>query len=254
MSIQAPPNLSGDNAADLIPARRINDWGGVSPVTPDHVNPEAPWPHLATLARPTARIKFCVNDWRSIPTIFSMERLGSTRRFERTCYDGSIARCPRSDDNWSPGMGEETRCPAPMIAPEFGASRELDAILARGDRAPILRRMKSCASLQPKAGEVEAVAAVADARPPAGQRRYGQLCRQSEYQLHQRVLFRLQVLRVLEGAERTKRRGKPYDLAMDEIIRRAREAWDRGATRSLPARRYSSGLFGRDLSRNSSRY
>ena len=38
ISIQAPPNLSGDNASDLIPAG-INDWGGVSPVTPDHVNP-----------------------------------------------------------------------------------------------------------------------------------------------------------------------------------------------------------------------
>src|SRR5262249_8994077 len=33
----------------------INDWGGVSPVTPDHVNPEAPWPHLADLARATER-------------------------------------------------------------------------------------------------------------------------------------------------------------------------------------------------------
>ena len=43
MNIQAPPNLSAGELAQLI-AAGINDWGGVSPVTPDHVNPEAPWP------------------------------------------------------------------------------------------------------------------------------------------------------------------------------------------------------------------
>ncbi|MCY3731876.1 MAG: 7,8-didemethyl-8-hydroxy-5-deazariboflavin synthase CofG, partial [Rhodospirillaceae bacterium] len=43
MAIQAPPNLTPDRFGALIRAG-INDWGGVSPVTPDHVNPEAPWP------------------------------------------------------------------------------------------------------------------------------------------------------------------------------------------------------------------
>ena len=46
MSIQAPPNLRPEGLDSLVRAG-INDWGGVSPVTPDHVNPEAPWPHLA---------------------------------------------------------------------------------------------------------------------------------------------------------------------------------------------------------------
>lgn len=53
MSIQAPPNLSAGSLQALIDAG-INDWGGVSPVTPDHVNPEAPWPELETLDRLTA--------------------------------------------------------------------------------------------------------------------------------------------------------------------------------------------------------
>ena len=53
MNIQAPPNLSAGSLDDLI-AAGINDWGGVSPVTPDHVNPEAPWPQLDALARATA--------------------------------------------------------------------------------------------------------------------------------------------------------------------------------------------------------
>ncbi|MBJ7483177.1 5-amino-6-(D-ribitylamino)uracil--L-tyrosine 4-hydroxyphenyl transferase CofH [Brevundimonas sp.] len=53
MTIQAPPNLQSDALPQLL-AAGVNDWGGVSPVTPDHVNPEAPWPHLDALAKVTA--------------------------------------------------------------------------------------------------------------------------------------------------------------------------------------------------------
>ena len=53
LSVQAPPNLRRGALSDLIRAG-VNDWGGVSPVTPDHVNPEAPWPQLAALAEETA--------------------------------------------------------------------------------------------------------------------------------------------------------------------------------------------------------
>ncbi|MHB8811976.1 MAG: 5-amino-6-(D-ribitylamino)uracil--L-tyrosine 4-hydroxyphenyl transferase CofH [Steroidobacteraceae bacterium] len=53
MSIQAPPNLRRGALASLVRAG-VNDWGGVSPVTPDHVNPEAPWPHLTALGAETA--------------------------------------------------------------------------------------------------------------------------------------------------------------------------------------------------------
>ena len=53
MNIQAPPNLSAGNLSALIGAG-INDWGGVSPVTPDHVNPEAPWPEIVKLSHATA--------------------------------------------------------------------------------------------------------------------------------------------------------------------------------------------------------
>lgn len=54
MNIQVPPNLSGSareaGYLEFLGAG-INDWGGISPVTIDHVNPEAPWPHLAELRR-----------------------------------------------------------------------------------------------------------------------------------------------------------------------------------------------------------
>ena len=51
-SVQAPPNLRPGALARLVEAG-LDDWGGVSPVTPDHVNPEAPWPHLIELERAT---------------------------------------------------------------------------------------------------------------------------------------------------------------------------------------------------------
>jgi len=53
VNLQVPPNLSGDNYEDYL-AAGINDWGGVSPLTIDFVNPEAPWPALADLQRRTA--------------------------------------------------------------------------------------------------------------------------------------------------------------------------------------------------------
>jgi FO synthase len=52
MNIQAPPNLSDPHYADLLDAG-INDWGGVSPLTPDFINPEKPWPHLEVLHQRT---------------------------------------------------------------------------------------------------------------------------------------------------------------------------------------------------------
>lgn len=55
--IQAPPNLVDEEYALLIGAG-IDDWGGVSPLTPDHVNPERPWPHIDQLAERTAAAGF----------------------------------------------------------------------------------------------------------------------------------------------------------------------------------------------------
>jgi len=52
MNIQAPPNLTEPQYERLLQGG-INDWGGVSPLTPDFINPEAPWPHLADLEHRT---------------------------------------------------------------------------------------------------------------------------------------------------------------------------------------------------------
>ncbi|MDP4961925.1 MAG: bifunctional FO biosynthesis protein CofGH, partial [Mycobacterium sp.] len=58
MRIQAPPNLVSRRECLALLGAGVDDWGGVSPLTPDHVNPERPWPALADLAEVTAEAGF----------------------------------------------------------------------------------------------------------------------------------------------------------------------------------------------------
>ncbi|WP_043424150.1 bifunctional FO biosynthesis protein CofGH [Arthrobacter sp. 135MFCol5.1] len=60
--LQAPPNLTDTHELALLISAGIDDWGGVSPLTPDHVNPERPWPHLDDLARLTAANGFTLRE------------------------------------------------------------------------------------------------------------------------------------------------------------------------------------------------
>lgn len=62
MRLQAPPNLTDTGELALLISAGIDDWGGVSPLTPDHVNPERPWPHLDDLARLTAASGFTLRE------------------------------------------------------------------------------------------------------------------------------------------------------------------------------------------------
>jgi FO synthase len=59
--IQAPPNLVGDQYQLILDAG-IDDWGGVSPLTPDHVNPERPWPQIDELAQVTKNAGFTLRE------------------------------------------------------------------------------------------------------------------------------------------------------------------------------------------------
>ncbi len=62
MRIQAPPNLVSAAACEALIASGVDDWGGVSPLTPDHVNPERPWPNLDVLADLTAGAGFTLTE------------------------------------------------------------------------------------------------------------------------------------------------------------------------------------------------
>ena len=58
MRIQVPPNLSDPAEFGLLVRAGADDWGGVSPLTADHINPERPWPHLSDLARMTTELGY----------------------------------------------------------------------------------------------------------------------------------------------------------------------------------------------------
>jgi len=65
MNVQAPPNLSDDDYQFLLRAG-LNDWGGISPLTPDFINPEKPWPHIDRLAERTAAEGFELTERLSV--------------------------------------------------------------------------------------------------------------------------------------------------------------------------------------------
>jgi FO synthase len=65
VSLQAPPNLNPDATAKLL-AAGLNDFGGISPVTPDYINPRHPWPHIDALAERCARAGFTLRPRASI--------------------------------------------------------------------------------------------------------------------------------------------------------------------------------------------
>ena len=60
--VQAPPNLSDPAELGLLLRAGVDDWGGVSPLTPDHVNPERPWPHIDRLAALSAEAGFALRE------------------------------------------------------------------------------------------------------------------------------------------------------------------------------------------------
>src|SRR5215468_2042097 len=111
MNIQAPPNLNPGGLAEMIDAG-INDWGGVSPVTPDHVNPEAPWPALDRLARETAAAgKLLVERLAVYPSYTrDLERWADPALRSAMLRAIDAQGLARSDD-WVPGAG---------FAPPFG--------------------------------------------------------------------------------------------------------------------------------------
>lgn len=73
MNIQSPPNLLSEDYPDLLKAG-INDWGGISPVTKDFINPEAAWPQISSLAARTASAGFVLRERLAIYPEFSARK------------------------------------------------------------------------------------------------------------------------------------------------------------------------------------
>ena len=211
MNIQAPPNLNPGALAEMI-AAGINDWGGVSPVTPDHVNPERPWPALDRLAEQTAAAGKTLVERLAIYPAYARD----VERWVDPALRTAVLRAIDADglartDDWVPGAGIE---PPVVIAPhpdplpasgarEGPAQREGEAqlagVLERAAAGEMLGEADIVRLFAARGADFEAVCRAADELRQRVSGRHGQLRRDPQHQLHQCLLFPLPVLRVFEG-------------------------------------------------------
>src|ERR1700730_882265 len=126
--VQAPPNLSPGVYHNLIGAG-IDDWGGVSPVTPDHVNPEAPWPELDALARHTAEMdKILVPRLPIYPAWSADADRWLDKKVAPRVRQQSDSEGWARDDAWSPG---EVISPTPRPVLLSNVDPAVETILSR---------------------------------------------------------------------------------------------------------------------------
>ena len=228
MNLQAPPNLNPGALGEMI-AAGINDWGGVSPVTCDHVNPEAPWPALDHLARETAAAGKVLAPRLAIYPEYAR----APERWLDPALRAPVLRAMDAEglarpDQWVAGGGSE-----PPSEPRTHPSFDGDALSLILDRAA--------------AGETLGEAEIVQLFQARGDG-FAQVCRAAD-ELRRRVngdavsyvvtrninytnvcYFRCQFCAFSKGKLSENLRGRPYDLDLAEIRRRVEEAWERGAT------------------------
>ncbi|MEO2174490.1 MAG: 7,8-didemethyl-8-hydroxy-5-deazariboflavin synthase CofG, partial [bacterium] len=161
MNIQAPPNLSVTGIADLI-AAGINDFGGVSPVTPDYVNPEAPWPHLDNLAKQTAASgKIMVERLALYPEYIRDREHWLDPAFQAAVLDKIDGESLARTDDWSPGDVSKALPELPVTS-GFSKNADLDAILDKAIAGDDLDVSEVIRLLTARDGEVHQVVEAAD--------------------------------------------------------------------------------------------
>ena len=234
MAIQAPPNLTPDTFGTLIRAG-INDWGGVSPVTPDHVNPEAPWPHLERLSRETEREGKVLTERLTVYPAY-VRRLDTwvAEGLRPAVVQGSESEGFARGGVWSPGdrdavlpqdllrrLGCATAlrpssrirglCTTACRGDGLDESEIAELFCARGDDLVTVLRAADALRQQVNGDEVTYVV--------NRNINYTNVC-----------YFRCQFCAFSKGKLSENLRGAPYDLDLDEVARRTVEAWERGAT------------------------
>ena len=216
--VQAPPNLAYDDFPLLLDAG-IDDWGGVSPVTIDHVNPEAPWPEIERLADATRSRGLELAPRLPIYPEYAAElerwcdrRMGP---FVRRASDAvGLAR----DDSWAPGE------PVPV---PFVVRRDSPPLGLSGEE---LGEDELTRLLETRGHEAQHVFAAADRlrRQVCGDEVTYVVTRNIQYT--NVCYFRCGFCAFSKGKLARNLRGAPYLVPLDEIVRRASEAWERGAT------------------------
>ncbi len=234
MSIQAPPNLSPGVLPQIINAG-INDWGGVSPVTPDFVNPEAPWPHLDKLAKETALTGKYLQERL---TVYPDYVLDYTRWLAPELHRAVLQAVdtegfPRTDD-WLTGRDQtppeaDTSCLQQSLNPK-SVSSEVQHIVNQSIEGELLSEQQIVRLFQSRGADFAYVCQQADQRRQT-------LCADTVSFVVNRNInytnicyFKCQFCAFSKGKSSEDLRGRPYDLGNEEIAQRTEEAWQMGAT------------------------
>ena len=233
MNIQAPPNLS-PGIFEQIVAAGINDWGGVSPVTPDFVNPEAPWPHLTDLADKTAGAgKLLIERLALYPEYANDLPRWVDHVVEPLVLQAIDGAGFARTENWAAGAVEDP--------PEIDLAR-VTAIAKQGpsaDLADILSKAKSGRGLsdedivrlfKARGNDYTAVCQAADQMRKQVAGDEVTYCVNRNINYTNVCYFKCQFCAFSKGKMSENLRGKPYDLSHEEIMRRTKEASDRGAS------------------------
>ena len=233
MSVQAPPNLSPGVLPQIVHAG-INDWGGVSPVTPDFVNPEAPWPHLDELARETAAAgKFLTERLTMYPDYaVDLDRWAHPDLHVRMLEMIDAEGFPRIDE-WCPG-DVDTAPPLDVMNAIVNTPRQVSAdiaaLLDKASAGEALQEAEIVRLFQSRGDDFTAVVQRADSLRASTSGNSVSFVVNRNINYTNICYFKCQFCAFSKGKLSENLRGRPYDLSDEEIARRTTEAWERGAT------------------------
>ena len=232
MNIQAPPNLMPDSYAKLIEAG-LNDWGGISPVTPDHVNPEAAWPAIDALADATAAEGHLLVERLTIyPEYVKHPEIWLDRVMAPAVRMASDSDGLARESSWSPGVSVSAAEVSQLLqAPRLSrVDRQVAAVVAKALSGTRLEPRQVTTLLQTRDVDFKFV------RESADELRKSVAGDVVRYVVNRNInytnicYFKCGFCAFSKGKAHASLRGKPYDLALEEVSRRVSEACARGAT------------------------
>ncbi len=233
MNIQAPPNLTPGEYGVLIEAG-INDWGGISPVTLDHVNPEAPWPSLEALRQETADAgKVLTARLPVYPAYYRENARWQDPALVPHLMKSADADGWGRDDRWAPGL---TMAPAlpPVSHPaaQFGegVSPAIRALTAKASEGGGLTEAEIVTLFRARGVDFEHVTEAADRLRAKVNGDVVTYAVNRNINYTNICGYKCRFCAFSKGKTHEALRGVPYNLDMGEVQRRVSEAWDRGAT------------------------
>jgi FO synthase len=234
ISLQVPPNLNPGMLSRIIDAG-INDWGGVSPVTPDHVNPEAPWPHLTELRNQTqCKGKQLVERLTVYPRYIEARERWIDEKMHKVVIANMDGEGWARADMWTAGADrkpeERWLLPARFHYPKTNVDSVVRAAVACAEKGKRLDTVMLTQLFHARDADYQYVTNAADELRSAvnGESVTYVINRNINYT--NICTYHCSFCAFSKGKVAENLRDKAYKLDNEEIAKRVSEAWSRGAT------------------------